>query len=151
MSSEEDESEEETRSVQGAMAGAATAGTAAAGEPGGELLTILKDFLAVQHRREEKMLAEFQGLRASLTKTEQLPPPVPPNVTTVPAVRGTEPRSTLATPSTLTAASPRLELPTPAPRRVHRDALSGEASFQLQDSGGMEAYKRAENPVIPGG
>lgn len=68
--SSEDESEEETRSVQGAMAGAAAAGAVAASKPGGELLTLLKDFLAVQHRREEKMLAEFQGLRASLTKTE---------------------------------------------------------------------------------
>lgn len=80
------------------------------------------------------MLAEFQGLRTSLVKTERLPPPVPPNVTTVPTLPPIGPRrSTLATPSTLTAPSPRLELPTPAPGRTDRGSFSpaAEQSYLL--------------------
>ncbi|KAG7238182.1 hypothetical protein INR49_031096 [Caranx melampygus] len=95
----------------------------------------MKEFLAAQERREENLLAEIQELKTSLPRTERVQSPVQPNVTLAPGLRGLGPQSTLATPSTVTATSPRFDLPTPAPtQRVHQDApihLSGLRIFNF--------------------
>ncbi|KAK7939480.1 hypothetical protein WMY93_002806 [Mugilogobius chulae] len=81
---------------------------------GGGLLAMMQCFLEGQQRREEGLLAELRGLRASLPQY----PPEPPEPRSPPALRG--PRT--STSSTWTAVSPRLDLPTPAPRRQHRQS-----------------------------
>ncbi|CAL9707672.1 unnamed protein product [Knipowitschia caucasica] len=64
---------------------------------GEELLDVMRSFLQGQQRREETMMAELQGLRSSLSERR----PEPPS----------------ASSSTWTAVSPRIDLPTPAPRQ----------------------------------
>ena len=69
----------------------------------------MRDFLAGQQWREEGLLAELRGLRASLPQTDQR------------AGRRQNTRSATAAPSgTSTASSPRMELPTPAARTSRR-------------------------------
>ncbi|XP_074480628.1 uncharacterized protein LOC141761195 [Sebastes fasciatus] len=82
-SSEEDE--EGSRYREDLIAPAAPSST---GGPGEELLTMMREFMTAQNRREEGLLAEIRGLRYAAP-----------------------------TPSTVTASSPRIDLPTPVPQR----------------------------------
>lgn len=88
----------------------------------GELLALMKTFLAGQQQREEGLLQELRGLRVSL----QHAPPAP---------TGARPAQT---PSTATASSPQLDVPTPAPRR-HQ---GGESSPLLVSNADYEGYSR---------
>ncbi|KAM7406695.1 hypothetical protein PAMP_001052 [Pampus punctatissimus] len=78
---------------------------------------MMQDFLVAQQRREEGLLAEIRGLRASLPSADRLPQPavIPRSRAAQPPPVQNQPFAT-TTPSTVTASSPRLDLPTPAPR-----------------------------------
>lgn len=54
--------------------------TAATGEPGGELVSMARDFWTVQQRKEERLLEVLRDLRTSLPPTQQ-PPVVQPLAT----------------------------------------------------------------------
>ncbi|KAM7394882.1 hypothetical protein PAMA_006561 [Pampus argenteus] len=124
----ETDKEDEEDPWWGPAAPAVPAAPASTGESGGELVGMMRDFLAAQQRREEGLLAEIRGLRASLPSAQPLPVLNPP----------------VATPSTATANSPRLELPTPAPRRIRRDTpLEASSASSIQFP---EASSRADQP-----
>lgn len=94
---------------------------------------MMRTFLAAQNRRKEGLLAEISHPSAtqSLQTAIQTPPvpslPVP-----------------TATSSTVTATIQRLDLPTPASRRVQRDASIGGSSLQLHDSSSRTEQLRPE-------
>ncbi|KAG7508350.1 hypothetical protein JOB18_010350 [Solea senegalensis] len=101
-------------------------------DTGGEMLGLMKDFLTAQSRREEGLLAELQGLRASLPQAAP----------------------TVATPHTVTASSSRLGLPTPTPRRRHVDLSADELTLQLPADSRVSEQPRPEwapqvEPKIP--
>ncbi|KAG7478604.1 inhibitor of nuclear factor kappa-B kinase subunit beta [Solea senegalensis] len=128
---------EDDEGMAGAWAASAAEATATGGlEP--ELLTMMRHFLAAQDRREEDLLAEIRGLRMSL-------PPRPPPAPSLPVP---------ATPSTVTASSPRLQLPTPAPRRGHLETPSEVPSLRFSDAHDRGELQRPEwrlygEPKIP--
>ncbi|XP_059184745.1 uncharacterized protein LOC131968014 [Centropristis striata] len=137
---------------------AAPTAPAPTAETGGELVDMMRDFLAAQQRREEGLLAEIRGLRASLPSADRLPQPA---VLTHP--RAAQPLHVLnqlpamSTPSTATATSPRLDLPTPAPRRMQRDTpreVSPAASIQFPGASSRSDQPRSDwrpysEPRIP--
>ena len=96
-------------------------------------------------------MAELRGLRASLPRTDQLPQPHQIRVQAPPAPNMPV---AAATPSTVTASSPRLELPTPAPRRVRQETPSEAHTVQIPDASSGSDQSRPEwrpyaEPKIP--
>ncbi|XP_039872697.1 uncharacterized protein LOC120724533 [Simochromis diagramma] len=126
----------------------------AARDPNGELIAMMRDFLAGQQRREEVFLAELKGLRTVSPPSAQLHLDLAGQQSPVQAPAGAGTTAATATPSTATASSPRMVLPTPARQRGYRDSPAEVPSRQSQavtsslDQSGSE-WTRSAGPKIP--
>lgn len=132
--------EEDGAQEDGAMSGAPPTSRG----PEVELLSIMRNFLEGQQRREEGLLEELRGLRASLPLRgqERAEPPEPRS----PPVLA--PPGSAASSSTWTALSSRVELPTPAPRQ--RSRPSQQERMPSRDSVYMNLQdQRYGSAVIP--
>ncbi|CAI5671461.1 unnamed protein product [Oreochromis niloticus] len=97
----------EEEDVSGRFGPAVPTASTTARDPNGELIAMMRDFLVGQQRREEVFLAELRGLRTGQESPAQAP-------------AGASTTAATATPSTETASSPRMVLPTPARQRGYQ-------------------------------
>ncbi|XP_061110534.1 uncharacterized protein LOC133136804 [Conger conger] len=137
-------SEESEKGAKGWMHPAAPTAARSTGGPDGELLALMRDFMAGQQRREENLLAEIRGLRVAKPRTDQLP-----RRATQPHRDGdqVQPAPNLhiaATPSTLTASSPRLNLPTPAPPHGRQETPAEASDHHFSDLDNSPDQPRSE-------
>ncbi|XP_039862407.1 uncharacterized protein LOC120718122 [Simochromis diagramma] len=120
----------------------------------GELIAMMRDFLAGQQRRETVLLAELRGLRTVSPPNAPLPADVAGQQSPGPALAGASTTAATATPSTATASSPRMVLPTPARQREYGESPAEVPSRQSQggissiDPSGGE-WRRSAGPKIP--
>ncbi|XP_026005285.1 uncharacterized protein LOC113010452 [Astatotilapia calliptera] len=120
----------------------------------GELIAMMRDFLAGQQRRETVLLAELRGLRTVPSPNALLPADSASQQSSGQVLAGASTTAATATPSTVTASSPRMVLPTPARQREYRPSLLEEPARQslattssLDQTGGE--WRRSEGPKIP--
>ncbi|XP_039469438.1 uncharacterized protein LOC120440644 [Oreochromis aureus] len=109
----------EEEEVSGRFGPAVPTASTTARDPNGELIAMMRDFLAGQQRREEVFLAELRGLRTGRESPAQAP-------------AGASTTAATATPSTETASSPRMVLPTPAHQRGYQGSPEEVPSRQTQ-------------------
>ncbi|KAL3997082.1 hypothetical protein ACER0C_009738 [Sarotherodon galilaeus] len=130
-----------------------TASTTAC-DPNGELIAMMRDFLAGQQRRDEVFLAELRGLRTVSPPTAQLHSDFTGQESPAQAPAGASTTAATATPSTATASSPRMVLPTPARQRGYRDPPEEVPSLQSQAVTNrldqpVSEWMRSAGPKIP--
>ncbi|KAJ0037126.1 hypothetical protein NL108_017458 [Boleophthalmus pectinirostris] len=131
-------------------------------EPGQEMVALMREFLAGQQRREEGLLAELRGLRASLPAAENVaqcaPPPQPaPRVRPVPHLPAPIlPAHLEAGTPTSTASSPRMGLPNPGCQTsLYGSRMEGGGGAELQhqalelDDRPRPEWRHFSEPKIP--
>ncbi|XP_042073977.1 uncharacterized protein LOC121814045 [Haplochromis burtoni] len=115
---------------------------------------MMRDFLAGQQRREEVFLAELRGLRTVSPPNAQPHSDFAGQQSPVQAPAGASTTAATATPSTATASSPRMVLPTPARQRGYRDPPEEVPSRQSQAvtnslDQSVSEWMRSAGPKIP--
>ncbi|KAJ8280329.1 hypothetical protein GJAV_G00053280 [Gymnothorax javanicus] len=128
---------------EGDMSWEAPAAPTVPAGPEGDLFFMIKDFLVALDRRDQGLLAAILDLKTSLVRTSQAP-----EVRDLPTPNLPLHAATL---STVSAESPRLDLPTAAPQRGLQGASAEATSMQASSSMDQQrpGWRHYTEPKIP--